>query len=66
GHGPDADTYKKMTEAELEPVKLADTMAFMFETRFVSRPTAFAMASAELQTDYWECWQGLVPEFKKP
>ncbi|HLP28273.1 MAG TPA: homogentisate 1,2-dioxygenase [Candidatus Didemnitutus sp.] len=66
GHGPDADTYKRMTEIELKPVKLEETMAFMFETRFVSRPTAFAMTTSELQNDYWECWQGLVPEFKKP
>lgn len=64
GHGPDADTYARMTQAPLEPVKLKDTLAFMFETRFVVRPTAFAMSCAELQNDYWECWQGLVPEFK--
>ncbi len=66
GHGPDADTYKKMTQVELKPVKLDGTLAFMFETRFVSKPTAFAMGCAELQTDYWECWQGLTPEFKRP
>lgn len=63
GHGPDADTYKKMTQVELKPTKIDGTMAFMFETRFVCRPTAFAMQCAELQNDYWECWQGLVPEF---
>jgi len=66
GHGPDADTYKKMTQVDLKPVKLDGTLAFMFETRFVSKPTAFAMSCAELQTDYWECWQGLTPEFKRP
>jgi len=66
GHGPDAETYAKMTKAELKPVKLTDTLAFMFETGLVARPTAFAMSCAELQNDYWECWQGLVPEFKKP
>lgn len=64
GHGPDADTYKKMSEVELKPTKIDGTMAFMFETRFVIRPTAFAMSCAELQSDYWECWQGLKPEFK--
>lgn len=63
GHGPDADTYKKMTQVELKPTKIEGTMAFMFETRFVCRPTAFAMQNGELQHDYWECWQGLVPEF---
>ena len=66
GHGPDADTYKRMTQAELAPVKLTDTLAFMFETRFVARPTAFAMNTGELQHDYWQCWQGLTPEFTAP
>lgn len=66
GHGPDADTYARMTTAELKPVKLENTLAFMFETRFVCKPTAFAMSSGELQRDYWECWQGLQPEFRAP
>ncbi|HCN04286.1 MAG TPA: homogentisate 1,2-dioxygenase [Bacteroidetes bacterium] len=66
GHGPDADTYTRMTTAELSPVKLENTLAFMFETRFVCKPTAFAMSSGELQRDYWECWQGLQPEFRAP
>jgi homogentisate 1,2-dioxygenase len=66
GHGPDADTYQRMTQAELTPVKLADTLAFMFETRFVPRPTEFAMSCGELQEDYWKCWQGLSPEFRAP
>ncbi|MFZ9869611.1 MAG: homogentisate 1,2-dioxygenase [Candidatus Kapaibacteriota bacterium] len=64
GHGPDADTYKKMTEVELAPVKLDDTLAFMFETRFVVRTTKFALETSQLQSDYWECWQGLKPEFR--
>lgn len=64
GHGPDADTYKKMTEVDLTPVKLEDTLAFMFETRFVVRTTKFALETSQLQRDYWECWQGLKPEFR--
>src|SRR4051794_20861026 len=39
GHGPDAATYEKASTAELKPVKLTDTLAFMFETRFICRPT---------------------------
>lgn len=64
GHGPDADTYAKMTVADLKPTKVKGTLAFMFETGLVARPTAFAMSCSELQSDYWECWQGLKPEFK--
>lgn len=66
GHGPDADTHVKASTMELKPVKQEKTMAFMFETRFVSKPTAFAMQCGELQSDYWECWQGLKPTFKRP
>ncbi len=59
GHGPDFESYTRATQADLQPVKLQGTMAFMFETRFVVKPTAFAMSCAELQSDYWEAWQGL-------
>jgi homogentisate 1,2-dioxygenase len=32
-------------------------MAFMFETRAVWRPTRQALDAAELQDDYFRCWQ---------
>jgi homogentisate 1,2-dioxygenase len=63
GHGPDAATYEKASNAELKPVKLDDTLAFMFETRFVCRPTKYALDTADLQHDYYECWQGLKKHF---
>jgi len=63
GHGPDAETYQKATTVDLKPQRLDGTMAFMFETRFISRPTKFAMDTAELQHDYFECWQGLKKNF---
>jgi homogentisate 1,2-dioxygenase len=59
GHGPDAETFERASNATLEPQYLSDTLAFMFETRFVLRPTKFAMESRQLQDDYWKCWQGL-------
>ena len=46
GHGPDAETYEKASNAELKPVYLGDTMAFMFETRAVICPTARANINA--------------------
>jgi homogentisate 1,2-dioxygenase len=58
GHGPDAETHRRATEAELKPVKLEDTLAFMFESRWVIRPTATAMELPGLQPDYDECWRG--------
>ena len=63
GHGPDAATYEKASTAELKPHYLDNTLAFMFETRFVCRPTKYALETGELQMDYFECWQGLKPEF---
>jgi homogentisate 1,2-dioxygenase len=38
-------------------------MAFMFESRYIIRPTKFAMDCAELQHEYSEVWQGLKKNF---
>ncbi len=58
GHGPDAETTRRAMEAELKPHKITDTLAFMFESRWVIRPTAYAMTCPHLQGDYDECWAG--------
>jgi len=63
GHGPDAATFEQASSAELQPRYLADTLAFMFETRSVLRPTKFAMDAPQRQRDYWTCWQGLRKHF---
>ncbi len=64
GHGPDADTFLKASAADTSrPQQLLDTMAFMFETRTVIRPTALATQSPQLQSDYWRCWSGLLKQF---
>jgi homogentisate 1,2-dioxygenase len=65
GHGPDATSYERASTAELEPQYLADTLAFMFETRFVCRPTRFALETAELQHEYYTCWQNLKRNFPR-
>jgi homogentisate 1,2-dioxygenase len=64
GHGPDAATFDAASTAQLEPRFLGDTLAFMFETRFVIRPTRFALETPLLQRDYWRCWTGLRKNFK--
>ena len=63
GHGPDAATFEKASNATLEPHYLDNGLAFMIETRFIHRPTKYAMETGELQRDYFECWQGLKPLF---
>jgi homogentisate 1,2-dioxygenase len=62
GHGPDEPTFSKASDIDTRtPQKVDDTMAFMFETRDVICPTAYALASPQIQPDYYQCWQG----FKK-
>ncbi len=64
GHGPDADTFAKASTRDLsKPDRIADTMAFMFETRLAIRPTKFALEASQLQHDYYTCWQGLAKHF---
>ena len=58
-HGPDADAFEKASAAELKPQKLDATLAFMFESRWTFRPTAFAMQSGTLDKNYAQCWAGL-------
>ena len=60
GHGPDQASYEKAVAADLQPHRIADTMAFMFETRHVIRPTAWAMAAPTMQLDYDEVWTGFA------
>ena len=63
-HGPDLDAFEKASNAELKPQKLEGTMAFMFESRYIIRPTKFAMETSQLQNDYFEVWQRLKKNFK--
>ena len=63
GHGPDLDAFEKASNSKLAPQKLSNTLAFMFESRYVIRPTKFAMESSALQKDYVNCWRGLKKNF---
>jgi len=64
-HGPDRATFDKATTADLRPQKIDDTLAFMFETRLVLRPTRFALETASLQRDYDDCWAGFESNFQR-
>jgi homogentisate 1,2-dioxygenase len=57
-HGPDRATYAKASEMQLKPQKIEDTLAFMWESRYVWRPTRFALSAPELQQDYDKVWDG--------
>jgi homogentisate 1,2-dioxygenase len=67
GHGPDAATFEKASTSDLsKPDVVTDTMAFMFETRAVIRPTNQALVAAHRQRDYQACWSGLRKHFDAP
>ena len=53
-HGPRADAFGKASNVELKPVKLTNTLAFMFET-FPQQVSKFAATSGTLQEDYVDC-----------
>jgi homogentisate 1,2-dioxygenase len=65
GHGPDLPTLEKATNAELKPHRLQNTLAFMWESRYVFRPTRFALVAPQLQKGYEsKTWDGLKKRFK--
>src|ERR1700676_2452651 len=64
-HGPDAATFDKALAADTtQPQHITGTMAFMFESRFVLRPTRSALqGKPSLQPDYMRCWLDLGKRF---
>jgi homogentisate 1,2-dioxygenase len=63
-HGPDAEAFERASAAELKPHKLDDTLAFMFESRWRFKPTAFALGCGALDAAYAGCWAGLKDGFQ--
>jgi homogentisate 1,2-dioxygenase len=63
-HGPDLDAFDKASNADLQPQKLSGTMAFMFESRYIIRPTRYVMECPQLQKGYGDVWQGLKKNFQ--
>ena len=58
GHGPDRSSYEAAVGADLRPHRIEGTMAFMFESRHMFRPTRFALETPLCQLDYDDCWSG--------
>jgi homogentisate 1,2-dioxygenase len=63
-HGPDVASFERASKANLEPRKIEDTLAFMWESRYVFRPTRAALQSRALQKDYDKVWDGFRKTFK--
>lgn len=65
-HGPDAAAFGKASSGEQKPVYLDGTLAFMFESRYLMKPTKYAMETKALQSDYQKtAWSGLEKMFDK-
>ena len=62
-HGPDAQTFENATQAELKPEYQGNTLAFMFESRYVLHPTDAALNADFRQRDYVQVWQDLRSHF---
>jgi homogentisate 1,2-dioxygenase len=62
-HGPDVEAFDKASHAALAPHKLDHTLAFMFESRWRMRPTAFALNGGALDLGYAQCWAALADRF---
>jgi homogentisate 1,2-dioxygenase len=65
GHGPDAPTFDTASAADTSvPVHITDTMAFMFESRYVLKPARSALeGTPRLQDDYMSHWLKLKKHF---
>lgn len=64
-HGPDQQTFETASKATLKPQKIDNTMAFMFESRYIYHVSKGAMNSPLRQKNYQDCWKGLKSNFKK-
>jgi homogentisate 1,2-dioxygenase len=62
-HGPDAAVFEQASHVELKPHKLEGTMAFMFESRFPQKVTAYAAGLPQLQDGYVDWWKDLKKYF---
>ncbi|QIZ76699.1 homogentisate 1,2-dioxygenase [Ferrimonas lipolytica] len=63
-HGPEAEVFAKASTMDLAPQRYQDTMAFMFESRYVIKPTTTALHATERQLNYANCWQNIEKLFK--
>lgn len=62
-HGPEAAAFEKASQAELQPERYRDTMAFMLESRYIIQPTRWALDTQLRQRDYIACWDGIKKNF---
>ncbi|MGP4114609.1 homogentisate 1,2-dioxygenase [Streptomyces sp. 4N509B] len=62
-HGPDAETFRRASDATLTPQRVDDGLAFMFESPWPMVLTSQALATPSLQRGYDGVWRGLDRTF---
>ena len=62
-HGPAAEVTKKASEAELVPMRISDSLAFMLETPYRLLPAQAALVEPWLQSDYGRSWEDIPRHF---
>lgn len=65
GHGPDSQTFDRATNVPLPAAHRMpdDSLAFMFETTYMMRLTAYSSGVHGPDSQYWRCWEGLKRVF---
>ena len=64
-HGPDAAAFEHASTVELKPHKIANTLAFMFESRFPQRLTRYSSELTSRDDGYVDCWRDLKRRFAR-
>ena len=62
-HGPDAATFERASAAKLQPHKVDNTLAFMFESCHVFRLTQRALEAENREVGYDDVWSGFGAPF---
>jgi homogentisate 1,2-dioxygenase len=64
-HGPDAAAFEHASTVELKPHKIANTLAFMFESRFPQKLTRYSSELTSRDDGYVDCWSDLKRRFAR-
>lgn len=62
-HGPEASVFNHATNVTLEPQKYENSLAFMFESRYIIQPTQYALNCPYKDDQYMDCWNNLDKHF---
>jgi len=62
---PDAVAFEHASTVELKPHKIANTLAFMFESRFPQRLTRYSSELTSRDDGYVDCWRDLKRRFAR-